>query len=42
MFNASESVHRCVDWEVLMDSAAGRVVQEDEILRLENPLLNAN
>lgn len=42
MFNASESIHRCINWEMLMDSAASRMVQEDEILRLENPLINAN
>lgn len=39
MFNASESIHTCVDWDVLMESAAGRVVEEDEILRLKNPLI---
>ena len=38
MFNASESIHTCVDWDVLMDSAKGRVVEEDEILRLKNPI----
>jgi len=39
MFNASESVHQCVDWEILMKSMVSRVVGEDEILRLDNPLL---
>ncbi|KAF2233440.1 hypothetical protein EV356DRAFT_533666 [Viridothelium virens] len=42
MFNASESVHKCVNWDVLMASAAGRVVEEDEILQLQNPLMHAN
>lgn len=42
MFNASTSVHACVDWDVLMQSAADRVVKEDEILRLKNPLINAS
>lgn len=42
MFNASESIHTCVDWDVLMESAVGRVVEEDEILRLKNPLIVAN
>lgn len=40
MFNASESVHNCVDWDTLMKSVADRVVQEEEILRLDNPLMN--
>lgn len=39
MFNASESVQECVDWNVLMGSIASRVVGEDEILRLDNPLM---
>lgn len=42
MFNASESVHECVDWNVLMGSLAGRVVGEDEIFRLDNPLMPTN
>ena len=39
MFNASESVHTCVDWDSLMKSTASRVVEEDEIRRLDNPLM---
>ena len=42
MFNASESVHTCVDWDALMRSAAGRVVGKDEIWRLKNPLLDSS
>ena len=42
MFNASNSIHTCIDWDVLMKSAAGRVVEEDEILRLKNPIINAS
>lgn len=42
MFNASESVHTCVDWEMLMDSVRDRVVSEGEILRLKNPLMRYN
>lgn len=42
MFNASESIHKCIDWHVLMDSAADRVVEQDEIMRLKNPLINPN
>lgn len=42
MFNASNTIHTCVDWDVLMKSAAGRVVEEDEILRLKNPLINTS
>ncbi|KAL8654752.1 MAG: hypothetical protein Q9226_003316 [Calogaya cf. arnoldii] len=38
MFNASESLHMCVDWELLMESIENRVVHEAEILRLQNPL----
>ncbi|KAL8722515.1 MAG: hypothetical protein Q9225_001031 [Loekoesia sp. 1 TL-2023] len=39
MFNASESRHTCVNWDVLMDSMAARRVTEDEILQLKNPLI---
>lgn len=39
MFNASESVHHCVDWPLLMESVAERVVKVDEIERLRNPLI---
>lgn len=39
MFNASESVHTCVDWGRLMASVRDRVVDEGEILRLRNPLM---
>lgn len=42
MFNASESIHKCVDWEMLMDSVKDRVVDEEEILRLKNPLMRYN
>ena len=42
MFNASESVHTCVDWGLLMESVKGRVVDEEEILRLKNPLMRYN
>ena len=38
MFNATESVHRCVDWQGLMGSIEERVVSEEEIGRLENPV----
>ena len=41
MFNASESIHVCVNWNALMGFAASRVVGEDEILRLRNPLMGA-
>ncbi|KAL8821625.1 MAG: hypothetical protein Q9223_000368 [Gallowayella weberi] len=37
MFNASESVHMCVDWEMLMKSVEDRVVDRAEIMRLQNP-----
>ncbi|KAL6721252.1 hypothetical protein ACLMJK_000354 [Lecanora helva] len=40
MFNASESIHMCANWDLLMDSISDRVVAEDEILRLENPLMH--
>ncbi len=39
MFNASESAHKCIDWSILMASIADRVVNEQEILQLENPLM---
>ena len=39
MFDATESVHACIDWDVMLDSISQRVVAYDEIQRLENPLL---
>jgi len=39
MFNASESVHRCINWSGLMESFADRVVTMGEIERLKNPLM---
>ena len=38
MFNATESFHTCVDWSSLIDSLADRVIPNDELLRLNNPL----
>ena len=40
MFDASESRHTCVDWEAVMASTAQRVVSDEEIGRLVNPLMN--
>lgn len=40
MFNVSESVHTCVDWDAFMDREQRRVVKEEEMDRLKNPLLN--
>ena len=40
MFNASESIHTCVVWDKLMESLADRVVSDEEILRLDNPLFH--
>jgi len=40
MFNASEAIHTCVDWEKLIESLAIRVIHEDEILQLKNPLMS--
>lgn len=42
MFNASESIHTCVVWDKLMESLADRVVSDEEILRLDNPLFHKN
>ncbi len=42
MFNASESIHTCVAWDRLMESLADRVVSDEEILRLDNPLIHKN
>ncbi|CAO1605803.1 hypothetical protein XANCAGTX0491_009309 [Xanthoria calcicola] len=38
MFNASESSHTCVNWDILIESMAARRVTENEILSLKNPL----
>ncbi|KAL8702630.1 MAG: hypothetical protein Q9201_004208 [Fulgogasparrea decipioides] len=40
MFNASESIHTCVNWDVLIESTAARQVMADEILQLKNPLMH--
>jgi len=42
MFNASESIHTCVAWDTLLESFADRVVSDEEILRLDNPLMHNN
>ena len=42
MFNASESIHTCVAWDRLMESMADRVVSDEEILRVDNPLNHKN
>ena len=39
MFNASESVHWCVDWSIFTESFRNRVVSTKEIERLQNPFL---
>lgn len=39
MFDASESVHECVDWSALMGSTEDRLVADEEIGRLVNPLM---
>ena len=39
MFNASESIHRCVNWESFTNSFVSRVVTTEEIGRLHNPLM---
>ena len=41
MFDASEKWHTCVDWEELMASTAERVVSDQEMARLKNPMMNA-
>ena len=40
MFNASESIHTCVAWDRFIGSLADRVVSDEEILRLDNPLIH--
>ena len=39
MFNVSQSEHTCVDWDAFMETTKNRVVDEEEMNRLENPLL---
>ena len=41
MFDARETRHTCVDWEALMESTAKRVVSDEEIGRLVNPLMGS-
>jgi hypothetical protein len=40
MFNVSESVHTCVDWDAFMEKEKGRVISEEEMERLKNPILD--
>lgn len=40
MFNISEAIHTCVDWDTLMQSLAGRIIQKEEIMQLQNPLMS--
>ena len=37
MFNVSESVHSCVDWDAFMETTKKRVVGDEEMDRLKNP-----
>lgn len=39
MFNVSESVHTCVDWDAFLETTKDRVVSDTEMERLKNPLL---
>lgn len=39
MFDGSRSVHTCVDWGQLLASTKDRLVSEEEIGRLVNPLM---
>ncbi|PVH94787.1 hypothetical protein DM02DRAFT_538705, partial [Periconia macrospinosa] len=40
MFNVSESTHTCADWDAFMETTKSRVVSEEEMKRLKNPLLD--
>lgn len=40
MFDVSEVVHECIDWEALRSSISYRYVDDHEIDRLNNPLQN--
>lgn len=41
MFDITERLHQCINWDQLMGSVAGRVVDGAEWSRLRNPLLEA-
>jgi hypothetical protein len=41
MFNVSESVHTCVDWDAFLETTKERVVSDEEMERLKNPLLES-
>ena len=41
MFNASESLHTCIDWKAFVSSFSDRAVTDDEIARLQNPLMES-
>lgn len=42
MFDGSTSLHTCVDWGRLMASIEDRVVSDDEIGRLGNPIFTGS
>jgi hypothetical protein len=42
MFNVTESSHTCVDWDAFMETTKSRVVSEEEMKKLENPLLEGH
>jgi hypothetical protein len=39
MFDPIEPVHHCIDWNALIESTADRVVSDEEMMRMENPLM---
>jgi hypothetical protein len=39
MFDATEAKHECINWDALLESTAYRFVSDEEIGRLQNPLL---
>ncbi|MCJ1311319.1 hypothetical protein MMC25_004990 [Agyrium rufum] len=41
MFTVGGSIHTCVDWTDLQDSLADRLVSDDEVSSLVNPIWNA-
>lgn len=40
MLNTKLVPHKCVDWEVLMDSVRGRTVSKEEVEGMVNPLVH--
>ena len=42
MLNTKRVVHRCVDWDLMMQSHQDRLVSHEEVVSMVNPSMSAN